>query len=126
MARISTYLGPKVQVTPSAGGVAPATGGEDEAFLFGVALDLQSDLEGSSLTDRFRRKFEDHGIPLSADIAVTLDKEAGLWRIVDAGMGRTYLVRKTDEALKIYDEAPEVVLPAPTADPAKTPSGGGK
>ncbi len=104
--------------------VAPPPGGEDEAFLFSVAPDLTGDLEGSRFTDRFRREFEDRGIPLSPDIAVTPDKEPGLWKISDAGMDRTFLARSTDEALKIYDEAPEVVLPAPTADPAKTTTGG--
>jgi len=109
-----------------ASAAAPAPGGEDEAFLFSVAPDLTGDLAGPRLTDRFRREFEDRGIPLSADIAVTRDKEPGLWRISDVGMDRTFLARSMDEALKIYDEAPEVVLPAPTADPAKTPSGGGE
>ncbi|MHC4202796.1 MAG: hypothetical protein ACYSU0_22620 [Planctomycetota bacterium] len=109
-----------------ASAAAAAPGGEDEAFLFVVALDLKSDLDGARLTDRFRREFEDRGIPLSADIAVTRDKQPGLWRISDTGMDRTFLARSTDEALKIYDGAPEVALPAPTVDPAKTPSGGGK
>ncbi len=105
---------------------APPPAEEDEAFLFSVAPDLTGDLDGSRLTDRFRREFEDRGIPLSPDIAVTRDKGPGLWRISDAGMGRTFLARSTDEVLKIYDEEPEVVLPAPTAGPVKTPSGGGR
>ncbi len=72
-----------------------------EQFLFDVEPDLQGDLENGSLSDGFLQEFQTHEVPLSADIAITPEKEGSRWQIADVGSARTYTAEKTDKALNI-------------------------
>ena len=73
-------------------------------LLFSIGLEFQRDLDDGHLSEDLCRKFEvGHGIVLSQDIVISLEKECSEWLITDAGNNQTYAVRKGEDKLNIYN-----------------------
>jgi hypothetical protein len=69
------------------------------APLFGVGaeLDFQRDLEKGVLSEDFRQRFKDYGIPLSDHITIMTEEEGSRWRIND-----NYVIQREDQVLRVY------------------------
>ncbi len=90
-------------------------------YLFNVRSGLQADLDNGTLSEDFRREFEDHKILLSPNESITVVRKVTeekdiQWRIEDRRENRTYKAVKGDEALIIYFSVPELT---PLADCVK-------
>jgi len=71
-------------------------------FMFSVGLGYQGHLEAGELSKAFRQEFESNGITLSHDLTIETQVEHDKWRIKENDSGRTYIVRRQDEALNVY------------------------
>jgi len=82
---------------------------EDE-FRFSMALTLQEDLDGRSVSEGLRQEFGAAGIPLSSRSTVSVKEEGSVWLISDGVALRAYTVRKelepgaNREQLDVYED----------------------
>ncbi len=75
------------------------------AFLFGLPLRAQSDLQQREPGPRLRKRFADHRIHLSASGPVMNRVRDGRWQIDDHDNHRSYVLLQEGEAISVYADA---------------------
>ena len=79
--------------------------------LFDINLLFQSDLDNKILSEDLRKaiekglrnRLENDEISLSQDVTVTVKSEGNCWLITDAADEQTYMVKKEDDRLNLYN-----------------------
>lgn len=74
-------------------------------FLFQINPgSVQSELDSGIISVSLRREFEHNGSKApSEDATIAIGKEGSKWWIIDNNQNKVYLIKKEDDALKIYD-----------------------
>jgi hypothetical protein len=70
-----------------------------DSSLFGVGLELRSDLDASLVSTALQEDFENHGILLSGTSTITVRRESCGWSIDDPVNRRSYILRKEKKFL---------------------------
>ena len=77
-------------------------------LVFKVESKHASDLDNRKISDELRGEFENHKLPLSRNVAVSVKEwKDSRWLITDKDNKQTYAVRKDADALNIYDATTE-------------------
>ena len=77
-------------------------GDKKEMYLFSIEDgELEEELNGGSIPDKLKKKFQDKEIPLSEMTTITKENE-DKWVIIDEEKKNTYFIRKEEETLNIY------------------------
>lgn len=74
-----------------------------QLLLFAVGPGHEAHLNNGTIPALLRQEFGQNEIPLSQDITVSTQKMDSEWTIDDNNSGRTYIVRKREDKLKIYE-----------------------
>ncbi|MCK4293610.1 MAG: hypothetical protein KAY65_10470 [Planctomycetes bacterium] len=68
--------------------------------LFDAGLQFGPQLDRSLVSEQLRRKFDDHGIPLSPDVTITTEELGAKWLITDKS--NSYSATREQKSLNIY------------------------
>ena len=95
----------------------------NEKLLFSTDLSLQSDLDNGEIpSDNLRQVFENHGLILSQDAAISVEEKDSKWIVAYQGNHPKYRIRREDGKLKVYNEkgvTPHVIVEADKLDTAE-------
>jgi len=72
----------------------------DSKMIFSVKPEFQSNLDNSTIPEGLRQEFDNNGISLSQNAAVSIKKAGSRWQVTDGS--RSYIVWKEADKLKIY------------------------
>ncbi|MCZ6678534.1 MAG: HAMP domain-containing protein [Candidatus Poribacteria bacterium] len=79
---------------------------ENGVLLFRTNLAFQGELDSrGGIPKDLRKVFRKNGVPLSRDATVSIETETRNWVITDKKKKKTYVIRRDEEQLNIYEDA---------------------
>ena len=84
------------------GGITTVNPVEERQLLFGIKLDVETDLDSNTIPGALLTAFEGHEITLSQNATIAVKEKDSRWLVADKDNEQTFLLEKEEGAFNVY------------------------